>query len=59
MVTNYCHNCHHHTPLADGVFCTWCLAWFYRDGRLPAPADKTQDTVSTLYARLDAMEVTS
>jgi hypothetical protein len=34
------HYCLHWSLLTDGVFCAYCLRFFYANRRLPTPADK-------------------
>jgi hypothetical protein len=52
--TNYCHNCRHDSQLRDGVFCGYCLDFYYANGRLPVKSDPIPDTsaMARLYAAM-------
>lgn len=55
MRESYCHCCHWSRPLPDGVYCAWCLKFFYANRRLPVPGDREPTAIEQLYAQLDAM----
>lgn len=38
--THYCANCCHFSQLKDGVYCHWCIDFFYRHGRMPKKGDR-------------------
>lgn len=50
---NWCHNCHYHRDLKDGVHCAWCLDFFYEHGRLPVQGDRERTVMERLWAEVD------
>lgn len=43
MREDWCHNCRHFLELIDGVFCGYCLNYFYDHGRLPGKNEKVKE----------------
>lgn len=52
-MTHYCHNCRELSLLRDGVYCGWCLDWFYsHDSGLPKHGDRNPTTLQRMYTQL-------